>query len=190
MGRCYGSVACRVAPSRDYPVAVTTPHEEQPDQAEQVLGEVAGDYSDLDPGTRPTDEEHPLWVLLGGPWGAVESMAPTVLFAATYLVSGDDLGVAVVVALVAAAVLALVRVWRKERPVRVLSGLVGVTVAALFAAWRGSPEAFFTIRVLANVLSALAFAISIFIRRPLLGIIVGPIMGTGMRWRKIGRAHV
>ena len=65
-----------------------------------------------------------------------------------------------------------------------LSGLVGVTVAALFAAWRGSPEAFFTIRVLANVLSALAFAISIFIRRPLLGIIVGPIMGTGMRWRK------
>ena len=39
-------------------------------------------------------------------------------------------------------------------------------------------------RVLLNVLSALAFVIGNLVRWPLLGVIVGPIAGTGMRWRR------
>lgn len=133
---------------------------------------------------REDDDRHPLSILLGGPWGLVESLAPTVLFVAAYLLSGNDLGIAVGVALGVALVLALIKMRRGEKPVRVLAGLLGVAAAALFAWYRGSPEGFFEIRILANILSALAFAISIVIRRPLLGVIVGPLLGTGMRWRK------
>ena len=134
--------------------------------------------------TGPIDDRHPLSVLLGGPWGAVESMAPTVLFVVSYFVSGNNLGVAVGVALGVALILAIIKLSRREKPVRVLSGLLGVAVAALFAAYQDDPLGFFQIRVLANILSALAFAGSILIKRPLMGVIIGPIMGTGMCWRQ------
>lgn len=161
---------------------MTVPEETPPEEA---AGEIAGDLADLDPQPgAPVDDRHPLTVLLGGPWGAIESMAPTVLFVVAYLIFGNDLGIAVAVALIVAGILALIKLLRHEKPVRVLSGLVGVGAAALFAAYTGRPEAFFEIRVLANVISAAAFALSILIRRPLLGVIIGPIMGTGMRWRK------
>lgn len=132
----------------------------------------------------PIDDRHPLRVLLGGPWGAVESMAPTVLFVLAYFASGNNLAVAVGVALAVALVLAGIKLARREKPIRVLTGLLGVAVAALFAAYQDDPLGFFQIRVLANILSALAFAGSIVIRRPLMGVIIGPLMGTGMRWRQ------
>lgn len=136
---------------------------------------------------RPTptdDDRHPLSILMGGPWGFVESMGPTVLFVVAYFASGSNLAVAVGVSLGAAMILALVKVRRGERPIRVLSGLLGVAIAALWAAYSNDPLGFFQVRVLANILSALAFAISIVVRRPLIGIIVGPLLGTGMRWRQ------
>lgn len=132
----------------------------------------------------PIDDRHPLRVLLGGPWGAVESMAPTVLFVLAYFASGNSLAVAVGVALGVAVILAGVKIARREKPIRVLTGLLGVAVAALFAAYQDDPLGFFQIRVLANILSAAAFAGSILIRRPLMGVIIGPLMGTGMRWRQ------
>lgn len=134
--------------------------------------------------TPEVDDRHPLNVLLGGPWGAIESMAPTVLFVLAYFASGNSLAVAVGTALAVAVVLAGIKLARREKPVRVLSGLLGVAIAALFAAYQDDPLGFFQVRVLANVLSALAFAGSILIRRPLMGVIIGPIMGTGMRWRQ------
>lgn len=136
------------------------------------------------PAPEPIDDRHPLRVLLGGPWGAVESMAPTVLFVLAYFASSNNLAVAVGVALGVAVILAGAKLARHEKPIRVLTGLLGVAVAALFAAYQDDPLGFFQIRVLANILSALAFAGSIVIRRPLMGVIIGPLMGTGMRWRQ------
>lgn len=152
--------------------------------SEELAAEAVEADAGLDPTATSTDDRHPLNVLLGGPWGAVESMAPTVLFVVAYFASGNNLGVAVGVALGVALILAIVKIARHEKPVRVLSGLLGVAIAALFAAYQDDPLAFFQIRVLANVLSALAFAGSILIKRPLMGVIIGPVMGTGMRWRK------
>lgn len=152
--------------------------------SEELAAEAVEADAGLDSTATSTDDRHPLNVLLGGPWGAVESMAPTVLFVVAYFASGNNLGVAVGVALGVALILAIVKIARHEKPVRVLSGLLGVAIAALFAAYQDDPLAFFQIRVLANVLSALAFAGSILIKRPLMGVIIGPVMGTGMRWRK------
>ena len=152
--------------------------------AEDVAEAVAA-ASDLDPGPgEEADDRHPLSVLLGGPWGAIESMAPTVLFVLAYFASGNNLAVAVGVALGIALILAGIKIARREKPVRVLSGLLGVAIAALFAAYQDDPLGFFQIRVLANILSALAFAVSILVKRPLMGVIIGPVMGTGMRWRQ------
>jgi len=127
---------------------------------------------------------HPLASLIGGPRGAIESMLPPVVFVAVYLASSSNLTSAVIAALAIGIVLAGLRLSRGEKPVRVVGALIVVIFAAAVAYYTGSAVAYFWPLVLANVASALAFAFSILIRWPLLGVIVGPLTGTGMRWRK------
>jgi hypothetical protein len=127
---------------------------------------------------------HPLKALIGGPRGAIEGMLPPVVFVVVYIAFSDNLTYAVIAAVVTGVVLAILRLIRGEKPVRVVGALLVVAFAAFVAYYTGSAVAYFWPLVLANFASALAFAFSILIRWPLLGVIVGPIMGTGMRWRQ------
>lgn len=131
-----------------------------------------------------SDSGHPLSALIGGPRGAIESMLPPIIFVVVYLATNSNLTAAVISALAIGFVLAGLRISRGEKPVRVVGALLVVVLAATVAYYTGSAVAYFWPLVLANVASALAFAFSILIRWPLLGVIVGPITGTGMRWRK------
>lgn len=130
-----------------------------------------------------SEARHPLQTLIGGPRGAIEGMAPPIVFVLAYAMSGSELAWAIGAALAVGFVLAVWRLMRGERPVRVIGALFVVALGALIAAYTGSAVAYFWPLVLANVVSALAFAVSILIRWPLLGVIVGPIAGTRMRWR-------
>lgn len=127
---------------------------------------------------------HPLAMLIGGPRGAIESMLPPVSFVVVYLSTNSNLTAAVATALSIGLVLAALRLKRGERPIRVTGALLVVVLAAMLAYYTGSAAAYFWPLVLANIASALAFALSILIKWPLLGVIVGPITGTGMRWRQ------
>ena len=130
-----------------------------------------------------SEARHPLAALIGGPRGALEGMAPPIVFVFAYALSGSELAWAIGAALVVGVILAIWRLMRSERPVRVVGALFVVALGALVAAYTGNAVAYFWPLVLANVVSALAFAVSILIRWPLLGVIVGPIVGTRMRWR-------
>lgn len=137
----------------------------------------------------PTAEDRqPLMALIGGPRGALESIVPPIVFVAVYVGLGDDnpdsLTWAIVSALVLAGAFAVWRLAERKRPTRVIGAVVVVALGAYVAARTGSAAAFFWPRVLLNVLSALAFVVANFVRWPLLGVIVGPLVGTGMRWRK------
>lgn len=129
-------------------------------------------------------EAHPLAALIGGPRGAIESMLPPVAFVVVYLSTDSNLTIAVITSLVIGLVLAALRLSRGEKPIRVTGALLVVVLAAMLAYYTGSAAAYFWPLVLANVASALAFAFSILIKWPLLGVIVGPLTGTGMRWRQ------
>ena len=137
--------------------------------------------------TSPEDRA-PLATLIGGPRGALESILPPIVFVAVYVGLSNNNPDALTWAIVSSLVLAVIfGVWRlaeRKRPTRVVGAIVVVALGAYFAARTGSAAAFFWPRVLLNVLSALAFVIGNFVRWPLLGVIVGPIVGTGMRWRK------
>jgi hypothetical protein len=76
------------------------------------------------------------------------------------------------------------RLRRGDRPRAVLFGLLGVCVAALIALRTGRAEDFFLLQLLSNAASALAWIISIVIRWPLLGIVVGGVLGQKTRWRR------
>lgn len=130
------------------------------------------------------EDTNPLHVLIGGWRGAIESILPPFAFVGTYVLTGSNLTWGVIVGLAIGVGLAIFRVRQGERPTRVTGALLMVVLAALVAYYTGSAVAYFWPLVLANIASAIAFALSILVRWPLLGVIVGPILGTKMTWRQ------
>jgi hypothetical protein len=121
---------------------------------------------------------------VGGPLGIVETSLPALAFVVAYTASGSDTNTAAIVAVGLALVLTVVRLTRRESPRHALSGLIGVAFAAFVATRSGRAENFFLPGLLANAAYAAAFLISIAVRRPLVGIIVGQIDGEGSGWRE------
>jgi hypothetical protein len=135
--------------------------------------------------------EVPLTRLLGGRGGALDASVPPLAFAAGWLVAGraGADGVAAVhwasgVAAVAALVVAGWRLRRGDRPRAVLVGLLGVAVAVLVVLRTGRAVDFFAVQIATNAASALAWLVSIAIRWPLLGVVVGLLLGQRTRWRR------
>ena len=133
------------------------------------------------------DAPHPFWRLLGGVRGALESVLPPLVFVAVYFALGADSS-ALTWAIVAAVALALAfTVWRlieRKHPARALGSLLFVLLSAYVASKTGSAVNFFWPRVLVNFISAVAFVVANLIGWPLIGVVIGPIVGTRMRWRK------
>lgn len=127
--------------------------------------------------------------LLGGRGGAVDATLPVVAFVGgltgaqaagwTSPVAWGS-GAAVLLGLAVAAF----RFRRGRRPRSVLFGLLGVAVAALVALYTGRAVDFFLVQIVTNAASALAWAVSIVIRRPLLGLVVGTALGQRTAWRR------
>ncbi|MFI7080013.1 DUF3159 domain-containing protein [Micromonospora sp. NPDC049903] len=122
--------------------------------------------------------------LLGGRQGAIDATVPPLAFTVGWLVAGQSVRVGVAAALVAGAVVAGWRLRRGDRPRSVVIGLLAVCVAALVVVRTGRAEDFFLVQLLANAASALAWAASIVLRWPLLGVVVGTALGQRGRWRR------
>jgi hypothetical protein len=122
--------------------------------------------------------------LLGGRRGALDATLPPVAFVAGWLAGGQSIAIGVTAALVVGVVLAGFRLRRGDRPGAVLAGLLGVVVAAMIAMYTGDGRDFFLPRLLSNAASALVWAISIVVRWPLLGVVVGAVLGQRTRWRR------
>jgi len=132
---------------------------------------------------------NPLTEILGGRAQAVDASVPSLAFVAAWLLAGG-LGFAqpVVVggaaAIVAAGAVAWWRHAHGERPRAVAVGVLLAVGAALVAVYTGRAEDFFLPRIVANAGSLAAWLVSIAIRWPLLGVVVGALTGHPTRWRR------
>jgi Protein of unknown function (DUF3159) len=135
--------------------------------------------------TDQPDAERPptLAEAVGGPLGILETSTPGVAFVVAYSISGQDTDIAAGVAVALALVLTVARLVRRESPRHALTGLVGVAFAAFIATRSGKAENFFLPGLLANAGYATAFLVSIAVRWPLVGVIVGQLDGEGSEWR-------
>lgn len=138
------------------------------------------------PGPRHETAPHTesLTDLLGGRRGAIDATLPPVAFVAAYLVSGESIGIAGAAAVALAAGVAGWRLKRGVKPRAVVIGLLATSVAALIALRTGRAADFFMLQVLSNAASALAWAVSSLIRWPLLGVVVGAVLGQRFAWRR------
>lgn len=121
---------------------------------------------------------------VGGPLGMVESALPAAAYVIAYSIARLDETTCAIIAVAIGALLALGRLARRETVQFAVSGLFGVALAAFIVSRTGRAEDFFLPGLLANAAYASAYLISILVRYPLLGILLGYISGQGMKWRE------
>jgi hypothetical protein len=121
--------------------------------------------------------------LLGGTRGAIDATLPVLGFVGGWLIFERSIGMGSLAALAVAGVVAWWRLRRGVKPRAVLLGVLGVFASALIALYTGRAEDFFLIQIFSNAASAMAWALSIVLRWPLLGIVVGTVLGQ-QSWRR------
>ena len=135
-----------------------------------------------------TDETTParesLAQILGGRRGAIDASIPPVAFVVGWLATGQSIAWGAGVAIVVAVLLGGYRVVRGDKARAVVVSLAAVVIAALIALHTGRAQDFFLLQLLSNAASALLFAASVVVRWPLLGVIVGLLVGQKTRWRR------
>ncbi len=122
--------------------------------------------------------------LLGGRRGAIEASLPPLAFGVGWAVTAGSIMGGVIAALIVGTVVAVWRLSTGARPMAVVISLFGVCLAALIVLRTGRAADFFLLQLLTNAASALAWLVSIAIRWPLLGVVVGAALGQKTRWRR------
>jgi intracellular septation protein A len=133
------------------------------------------------------DSSHKLDLLeeIGGPQGIADSSVPAIVFVAVYTLGGSRISLAGICAVAAGMAIAVLRLVKGESLRFAMAGFIGVAVAAFIASRTGRAEDFFLPGLLLNAVYGAAYLISILVRWPLLGVILGPALGgEGMAWRK------
>lgn len=121
---------------------------------------------------------------VGGRDALLDSGLPLVVFVTVYTAAGRALAPALWAALGTGAVLAGLRLVRREPTKNVIAGFLGLAIAAFFASRTGRAEDIFLPGLVINAAYALAYLVSLLVRWPLLGVFVGLVTGAGMAWRR------
>jgi hypothetical protein len=148
--------------------------------------EIAPGQPDPDPEIQPElDRKQELNLIdeMGGPQGVADSSLPGLLFVAVYSISGQDLQLSAIAAVGLGAAIGLIRLVRGESVRFAAAGFVGVAIAGFIATRTGRAEDFFLPGLLFNAGYAVAYAVSIAVGWPLMGVLIGPLIGDGMKWR-------
>ena len=126
---------------------------------------------------------------LGGWSGVIDAGLPFVVFTTAYLVTDRNLETTLYAAVGTAAVLALLRLVRRQSLQQVFSGLIGIGIAAFLAQRTGNADNFFLPGIITNAVYASVCLVSIAIHKPLLGYVIEAMRGRDMSWVKDPAAH-
>lgn len=119
---------------------------------------------------------------IGGWRGALESGAPALGFLLAYQIGGHVLRTAIWTAAVIALVAAVIRVVRRSSLQFVVSGVIGVAVSAWFVSRTGQAKDYFVPGLLTNAGWGAAYLLSVIVRYPLIGVLVGALEGEPLKW--------
>lgn len=136
------------------------------------------------PSAPPAPEETSLADALGGIRGVVETSVPAAAYVVAILLTDKDATLSAVIALAVGAVLFVARLVQRDTLQHALGGLVGVALAAFIVSRTGRAEDFFLVSILKNAGFAAVYAISILVRWPLLGVLVGAVRQQPGAWRE------
>ena len=121
---------------------------------------------------------------LGGKKGLVDSGLPSLVFLIIFNLSGKNITSAIYAAIGLSIVLTFIRIVKRETVQHAFSGLIGVGVCAFIARRSGNAADFYLPGLWINAGYALLYALTNLFKWPLLGVVLGPILGENLLWRK------
>lgn len=120
---------------------------------------------------------------LGGARGMIESALPFIAFTIAWVIS-RQLYAALAVAVGTALLLALIRIVQRQSIKYVMQAVIPTAIAVLIATRTGRAQDVFLPGILYNGILAVLSLVSVAIRKPLVGFIVGAAAGDPTGWTK------
>ena len=121
---------------------------------------------------------------LGGKRGLVDSGLPALVFLVVFNLSDKNINTAIWAALTLSAVLTFYRLIKRETLQHAFSGLIGVGICALISRRSGNAADFYLPGLWINAGYGALYAFTNLIKWPILGVLLGPILGENFLWRK------
>jgi len=121
---------------------------------------------------------------LGGKRGLIDSGLPSLLFLIVFNLTNKDVNAALYAAVALSILLTLLRLLKRETIQHAFSGLIGVAICALISKRTGNAADFYLPGLWINAGYGLLYAITNLIKWPILGVMLGPILGENLLWRK------
>jgi hypothetical protein len=131
------------------------------------------------PGEAPTASA--LLGAMGGIRGLVESILPGLLFLVVFTITKQVLP-SVLAPLAVSVVFIIVRIATRQPVVTAIAGAIGIGVSAGLALWTGRAEDNFLVGLWINGILLFVMLLSLAVRRPLIGVVVG-LLVSDPGWR-------
>jgi hypothetical protein len=119
----------------------------------------------------------------GGKKGLIDSGIPSVIFLVVFNVT-DQLQSALIASVAVSALLTIIRLAMRETIQHAVSGLIGSLICAWFANRTGNASDLYIPKLLTNLGYGSVYLIANLAGWPILGLLLGPILGENLQWRK------
>ena len=120
---------------------------------------------------------------IGGWRGLIDSALPSMLFIVIFVFQ-KNLNNALIASLVLGGVLLVIRLIERKSLTQVFSGFLGLSIS-VFLTWRTKDASnFFLTGIVTNAIYGFFLLISVLIRKPLIGYLVGSLVGDTSGWLK------
>jgi len=118
----------------------------------------------------------------GGKKGLIDSGIPAVIFLVVFNIV-DALRPALISAIAVSALLTIIRLARRETVQHAMSGFIGVLICAWFANRTGNASDLYIPKLLTNLGYGTVYLIGNLVGWPIMGLVLGPILGENLKWR-------
>jgi hypothetical protein len=119
----------------------------------------------------------------GGKKGLIDTGIPSVIFLVVFNVT-DELQSALIASVAVSAVLTIIRLAMRKTIQHAVSGLIGSLICAWFANRTGNASDLYIPKLLTNFGYGSVYLIANLAGWPILGLLLGPILGENLQWRK------
>lgn len=128
------------------------------------------------------DDREKVLAAFGGKKGLIDSGIPSIVFLIVFNVT-DRLNSALFASIAVSAILTILRLARRDTIQHALSGFIGVLICAWFANRTGNASDVYLPKLLTNLGYGTVYLIANLAGWPVLGLMLGPILGENLKWR-------
>ncbi|MEW6919250.1 DUF3159 domain-containing protein [Trueperella pyogenes] len=129
------------------------------------------------------EDDFDVMAAVGGVRGTAESTIPTLLFLILYTVTGQ-LNVALIIAVASSLVAIALRAFQRIPVSPALGGLFAIALSAFVAYRSGEASNFFVWGLMTNLVYGAVLLVSLLVRFPAVGVLIGFLRGDAIGWRK------